>query len=117
MGRPERAKHMCSWSGTASEFSEEYLPWEMCQVQPNFGQVNAVVTLNFRLATMSTLVESTPNGLHTNGSADIEMEFVSGGGSLRFSSGLILPPPEIKCAHFVPRFLILPVSYLFTSIV
>ncbi|KAF5386756.1 hypothetical protein D9615_001817 [Tricholomella constricta] len=48
---------------------------------------------------MTTLVEPAlvaPNGIHQNGVPDIQMEFVSGGGSLRFSSGLILPPPEIK---------------------
>ncbi|KAF8061504.1 Pre-mRNA splicing factor PRP21 like protein-domain-containing protein [Lyophyllum atratum] len=48
---------------------------------------------------MATLVESmsvATNGMVPNGVPDIHMEFVSGGGSLRFSSGLILPPPEIK---------------------
>ncbi|GLB35327.1 putative pre-mRNA splicing factor PRP21 like protein [Lyophyllum shimeji] len=48
---------------------------------------------------MTTLVAPTPlaaNGVATNGLPDIPMELASGGGSLRFSSGLILPPPEIK---------------------
>ncbi|KIM48855.1 hypothetical protein M413DRAFT_15132 [Hebeloma cylindrosporum] len=39
-----------------------------------------------------TEVATLPNGLHINNHADYEM----GNGNLRFSSGLILPPPEIK---------------------
>ena len=42
-------------------------------------------------------MELAQNGLHVNGTPDVDMEFSSSGGSLRFSSGLILPPPEIKC--------------------
>ncbi|KAG5645012.1 hypothetical protein DXG03_007289 [Asterophora parasitica] len=48
---------------------------------------------------MTTLVEPAHgalNGVLENGIPDIQMDFVGGGGSLRFSSGLILPPPEIK---------------------
>lgn len=37
------------------------------------------------------------NGVHPNGVSDIQLELSGGSGSLRFSSGLILPPPEIKC--------------------
>ena len=32
---------------------------------------------------------------HTNG--DVQMHDVAEGNGVRFSSGLILPPPEIKC--------------------
>lgn len=39
-----------------------------------------------------------PNG-HPNGNVDIDMEFLPKDGALRFASGLILPPPEIKCEH------------------
>ena len=42
-------------------------------------------------------MEIAQNGLHLNGTPDVAMDFSSGGTSLRFSSGLILPPPEIKC--------------------
>ncbi|KAG5639602.1 hypothetical protein H0H81_010804 [Sphagnurus paluster] len=48
---------------------------------------------------MATFIEATTNGIHHqngNGVPDIHMEFVGAGGALRFSSGLILPPPEIK---------------------
>ncbi|KAF8969799.1 Pre-mRNA splicing factor PRP21 like protein-domain-containing protein [Flammula alnicola] len=37
-----------------------------------------------------------PNGNHINGHEDYEMGIAAGGANLRFSSGLILPPPEIK---------------------
>ncbi|KAF8892613.1 Pre-mRNA splicing factor PRP21 like protein-domain-containing protein [Infundibulicybe gibba] len=33
---------------------------------------------------------------HANGSADIDMQFIGHEGSMRFSTGIILPPPEIK---------------------
>jgi len=36
------------------------------------------------------------NGNHLNGHADYEMGNPSQMGGLRFSSGIILPPPEIK---------------------
>jgi len=36
------------------------------------------------------------NGNHLNGHADYEMGNPSQTGGLRFSSGIILPPPEIK---------------------
>jgi len=42
-----------------------------------------------------TEVATLSNGLHMNGHADYEM----GNANLRFSSGLILPPPEIKGEH------------------
>ncbi|KAG6866077.1 hypothetical protein C0991_008829 [Blastosporella zonata] len=48
---------------------------------------------------MTAIVDTMPavaNGIHPNGVPEIQMEFVGGTGSLRFSSGLILPPPEIK---------------------
>ncbi|RDB24300.1 Splicing factor 3A subunit 1 [Hypsizygus marmoreus] len=48
------------------------------------------------MTTMTTLVETAVNGILANGAANIPMDFVSSSGSLRFSSGLILPPPEIK---------------------
>ncbi|KAJ2930089.1 hypothetical protein H1R20_g7013, partial [Candolleomyces eurysporus] len=41
-------------------------------------------------------VLAAPNGLHSNGSADHDMESATKAGSLRFSTGLILPPPELK---------------------
>ncbi|KAG6891033.1 hypothetical protein C0992_010695 [Termitomyces sp. T32_za158] len=48
---------------------------------------------------MTAVVDTAPivaNGVHPNGVSDIQMELAGGIGSLRFSSGLILPPPEIK---------------------
>ncbi|KAG5354162.1 hypothetical protein C0989_003675 [Termitomyces sp. Mn162] len=48
---------------------------------------------------MTAVVEVVPpvvNGVHLNGESDIQMELAGSNGSLRFSSGLILPPPEIK---------------------
>jgi hypothetical protein len=35
--------------------------------------------------------------LSTNGNTFVDMEVAHQEGAMRFSSGLILPPPEIKC--------------------
>jgi hypothetical protein len=56
---------------------------------------------NLKLAfKMSDLVETmtmpVANG-HAGDDEDAEMNFATKDGALRFSSGLILPPPEIKC--------------------
>jgi hypothetical protein len=56
-----------------------------------------IVAIYFLTLLLVELMEIMQNGLHLNGSPDVDMDFSSGGGSLRFSSGLILPPPEIKC--------------------
>lgn len=52
------------------------------------------------VAIMSVMVDSqilpATNG-YTNG--DVDMDAGAREGALRFSSGLILPPPEIKCKH------------------
>lgn len=42
-----------------------------------------------------------PNGHYTNGNADYDMAPVE---AVRFTSGLILPPPEIKCKFFIYAF-------------
>lgn len=44
-----------------------------------------------------------PNGHYMNGSAnaDYEMADATQVGAVRFTSGLILPPPEIKCEFFI----------------
>ena len=44
-----------------------------------------------------------PNGHYMNGSAnaDYEMTDATQVGAVRFTSGLILPPPEIKCEFFI----------------
>jgi len=42
-----------------------------------------------------------PNGHYMNGSADYEMADENPAGAVRFTSGLILPPPEIKCEPFI----------------
>ena len=41
-----------------------------------------------------------PNGHYMNGNADYEMSDAAPAGTMRFTSGLILPPPEIKCELF-----------------
>lgn len=46
-------------------------------------------------------VLAAPNGLHSNGSEDHDMESAIKTNSLRFSTGLILPPPEIKCEQLL----------------
>jgi hypothetical protein len=47
-----------------------------------------------------------PNGHYVNGSAnaDYEMADATQVGVVRFTSGLILPPPEIKCEFFICPF-------------
>ena len=47
-----------------------------------------------------------PNGHYMNGSAntDYEMADATQVGAARFTSGLILPPPEIKCEFFTYPF-------------
>ena len=40
------------------------------------------------------------NGHYMNGNTDYEMADVNPVGAVRFTSGLILPPPEIKCELF-----------------
>ena len=44
-----------------------------------------------------------PDGHYMNGSAnaDYEMADATQVGAVRFTSGLILPPPEIKCEFFI----------------
>lgn len=56
-----------------------------------------------------------PNGHYMNGSAntDYEMADATQVGAVRFSSGLILPPPEIKCEFFIyPFYVQLPTQSL-----
>jgi hypothetical protein len=45
-----------------------------------------------------------PNGHYMNGNADYEMADATQVGAVRFTSGLILPPPEIKCELFIYLF-------------
>ena len=45
-----------------------------------------------------------PNGHYMNGNADYEMADATPMGAVRFTSGLILPPPEIKCELFTYPF-------------
>ena len=45
-----------------------------------------------------------PNGHYMNGNADYEMADANPVGAVRFTTGLILPPPEIKCKLFIYTF-------------
>ena len=45
-----------------------------------------------------------PNGHYMNGNADYEMADANAVGTVRFTTGLILPPPEIKCKLFIYTF-------------
>ena len=48
-----------------------------------------------------------PNGHYMNGSANTDYEMADAqAGAVRFTSGLILPPPEIKCEFIYPFFII-----------
>jgi hypothetical protein len=42
-----------------------------------------------------------PNGHYMNGSADTDYEMADAQVAVRFTSGLILPPPDIKCEFFI----------------
>jgi hypothetical protein len=42
-----------------------------------------------------------PNGHYMNGSANADYEMADAQATVRFTSGLILPPPEIKCEFFI----------------
>jgi hypothetical protein len=54
---------------------------------------------------MAVAIQAMPafNGLingHTNGDVDMAVPIPAPEGALRFATGFILPPPEIKCMHF-----------------
>lgn len=53
-----------------------------------------------------------PNGHYMNGNAntDYEMADATQVGAVRFTSGLILPPPEIKCEFFIYPFYVQPLT-------
>lgn len=51
-------------------------------------------------------VVASPNGHYMNGNANTEYEMADATqvGAVRFTSGLILPPPEIKCEFIYPLY-------------
>lgn len=63
---------------------------------------------------MAVVTQTVPelNG-HTNG--DVDMDNVAKDSALRFTSGLILPPPEIKCEHPLLKYICLQCYLLWTK--
>ena len=86
----ERAEHGCkSTEESAASARGQKTSWEDDTLSSASESVQPPTT------TTMAQVAAMPNGL-TNGQ-NHEMGDATQGSSLRFSTGLILPPPEIKC--------------------